>query len=191
LARLRAPGVQIVSLLGILAGLLAPAGCGGGKPQLPPPGHVQVPWIEVESAGGPWNVLLLTLDTVRADRFGCYGSRAGLTPRLDEAARRGVLFENAVAPTPITLPSHATMLTGLDPQAHGVRNNGTFVLDPKHVTLAELLKGEGYATGAVIGQSRWRATTVSTRASTAMTTSCRRPRAITTSSSGERPRSPT
>lgn len=151
LARLRAPGVQIVSLLGILAGLLAPAGCGGGKPQLPPPGHVQVPWIEVESAGGPWNVLLLTLDTVRADRFGCYGSRAGLTPRLDEAARRGVLFENAVAPTPITLPSHATMLTGLDPQAHGVRNNGTFVLDPKHVTLAELLKGEGYATGAVIG----------------------------------------
>jgi choline-sulfatase len=121
------------------------------KTELPQPGPIRAPWLDVKGAGGPWNIVLLTLDTVRSDRLGCYGNKDGITPRLDALAARGVLFEQAITPIPVTLPSHTTMLTGLNPQVHGVRNNGTFVLDPKHVTLAELLKEQGYATGATLG----------------------------------------
>jgi arylsulfatase A-like enzyme/Tfp pilus assembly protein PilF len=96
------------------------------------------------------NVILVTLDTMRADRIGCYGNTKIKTPNLDELAGRGVMFTHALAPNPTTLPSHASILTGLYPFRHGARANGTFRLAGEHQTLAEILTGEGYATGAVI-----------------------------------------
>jgi tetratricopeptide (TPR) repeat protein len=96
------------------------------------------------------SVVMVTLDTTRADRFGCYGSTAGLTPFFDSLAERGVVFENAESVAPITLPSHTSMMTGLYPTKHGVRNNGMFVLDDAIETLAEVFSENGYATGAFI-----------------------------------------
>jgi arylsulfatase A-like enzyme/tetratricopeptide (TPR) repeat protein len=95
------------------------------------------------------NVLLITLDTTRADRLGSYGYAGAKTPRLDALAGEGVRFARAYAPAPLTLPSHATILSGLYPAAHGVRNNGR-ELDPKFRTLAEILKGHGFATAAFV-----------------------------------------
>ena len=71
----------------------------------------------------PPSVLLVTLDTTRADRLGCYGYEDASTPNLDRLAAEGVRFDDAVSPTPLTLPSHATIFTGLAPRRHGVRNN--------------------------------------------------------------------
>jgi len=73
------------------------------------------------------NLLLVTIDTLRADRLGCYGYSQIETPNLDQLARRGVLFENAVAPAPLTAPSHASMMTGVYPTVHKVRNTGGFM----------------------------------------------------------------
>jgi arylsulfatase A-like enzyme/tetratricopeptide (TPR) repeat protein len=94
------------------------------------------------------NVLLITLDTTRADRLGCYGYAEARTPHLDDLARGGVLFADAYCPVPMTLPSHASIFTGLYPFHHGVHNNGTYVLGPDPATLAEALKGRGYETAA-------------------------------------------
>jgi arylsulfatase A-like enzyme/Tfp pilus assembly protein PilF len=116
---------------GLLALLIATAGCSGG-------------------GAAPESLVVITIDTLRADRLGCYGNTNGLTPNLDALATEGVVFEDATAPTPITLPSHATMFTGRYPTATGVRNNGTFVLPDGEVTLAEILRDEGWQTGAVI-----------------------------------------
>ncbi len=94
-------------------------------------------------------ILLVTLDTTRADRLGCYGYQGGTSPVLDRLAREeGVLFEQAVAPTPTTLPSHSTIFTGLYPQDHGVRYNTYYQLAASVETLAERLKEGGYATAA-------------------------------------------
>ncbi len=96
------------------------------------------------------NLLLVTFDTTRADRIGCYGNDALETPSLDSLAATGILFSNAIAPAPITLPSHASMMTGLYPFHHGARTNGTSRLTDDHVTLAEILSDRGYATAAVV-----------------------------------------
>jgi choline-sulfatase len=96
------------------------------------------------------SVVMVTLDTTRADRLGCYGSTAGLTPFLDSLALHGVVFENAQSVAPITLPSHTSMMTGLYPTKHGVRNNGMFVLGDDVETMAEVFSENGYATGAFI-----------------------------------------
>jgi choline-sulfatase len=101
-------------------------------------------------AASGYNVLLITLDTTRADHLGCYGYDAVETPALDGLARDGILFADAVCTTPITLPSHATMLTGLDPPNHGVRLNGQYMLSPEHETLAEVVRAAGYETAAFI-----------------------------------------
>jgi choline-sulfatase len=98
-----------------------------------------------------FNVLLVTFDTARADAFGCYGNPDARTPVVDRLASRGVRFERTVSPAPITLPSHASLLTGLEPLSHGVRNNATFRLAEEHVTLAEKLREAGYATAAFVG----------------------------------------
>ena len=84
----------------------------------------------------PARFVLVTIDTLRADRVGCYGAENAATPTLDALAARGVRFETAIAPTPITLPSHATLLTALDPPEHGVRSNGRFRLGDGGPTLA-------------------------------------------------------
>ena len=85
------------------------------------------------------NLLLLTLDTTRADRLGCYGYRRAHTPHLDAVAASGVRFEQAYAHVPITLPSHACLLTGTQPPENGVRGNGSYRLGLELTTLAELL----------------------------------------------------
>ncbi len=96
------------------------------------------------------NVLLITLDTTRADHIGCYGSALARTPRLDKLAQEGVRCSNAITAAPITLPSHSTIMTGLYPPAHGVRDNGTYALGDDAVTLAERLKAKGYRTQAFV-----------------------------------------
>ncbi len=100
-------------------------------------------------AGHP-NVLLVTIDTLRADRLGCYGFSLARTPNLDRLAREGVRFEDVTAVAPITLPSHTSLMTGLLPPAHGVRDNGTYALGAGAVTLAERLKAAGWATHALV-----------------------------------------
>lgn len=96
------------------------------------------------------NVLLITIDTLRADHVGAYGYAAARTPALDQLAREGVLCRDVVASAPITMPSHASLLTGLYPPAHGVRDNGSAALAPSIVTLAERLQAAGYATQAFV-----------------------------------------
>lgn len=97
------------------------------------------------------SLLLVTIDTLRADRVGAYGSTAGLTPAIDGLALRGWLFEQAVSAVPLTLPAHATILSGLEPLHHGVHNNGTYTYPEDRETLATRLKANGYATAAFVG----------------------------------------
>ena len=97
------------------------------------------------------DLLLITIDTLRADRVGAYGDPLAKTPGLDALAAEGALFREAHSVTPLTLPSHATLLTGLLPARHGLRDNGGFRLDPAVPTLAEALAAAGYATGAFVG----------------------------------------
>lgn len=97
------------------------------------------------------NVVVITLDTTRWDRLGAYGDAGAATPNLDRLAGQGVLFEQAITTAPLTLPAHSTLFTGLLPPRHGVRDNGGYLLDPKHVTLASVLKKNDVATGAFVG----------------------------------------
>ncbi|MFZ1946415.1 MAG: sulfatase-like hydrolase/transferase [bacterium] len=99
----------------------------------------------------PVNLLLISVDTLRPDHLGCYGHIEASTPTIDALARRGVVFEDALASVPLTLPSHTSMLTGLSPLSHGVRDNSNFKLADDFVTLAEVLRANGYSTGAVVG----------------------------------------
>jgi arylsulfatase A-like enzyme/Flp pilus assembly protein TadD len=97
------------------------------------------------------NLLLVTVDTVRADHLGSYGYRAAVTPWLDRLASEGVRFDASSSTVPLTLPSHATVLSGLLPLHHGLRNNGVGALPAGTGTLATLLAGNHYRTGAFVG----------------------------------------
>jgi arylsulfatase A-like enzyme/Flp pilus assembly protein TadD len=99
----------------------------------------------------PPNVLLVTIDTLRADRVGAYGYALARTPAIDALAREGVLLEDAVVHVPQTRPSHASLFTGRYPFEHGLRDNAAGPLGAKWPTLAERLRAAGYDTGAVIG----------------------------------------
>ena len=99
----------------------------------------------------PDRVLLVTIDTLRADRVGCYGAPHARTPVLDTLAADGVRFAAAVSPAPLTLPSHASLMTGLDPPAHGVRHNSIHRLAPGLPTLAERMRGAGFDAAAFVG----------------------------------------
>jgi choline-sulfatase len=96
------------------------------------------------------NILLVTVDTLRADHVGVYGYAGAATPAIDALAARGVLFETAIAPAPLTGPSHASILTGLTPLRHGFRNNSGFALAPSIRTAAEEFKAAGYRTAAFV-----------------------------------------
>jgi choline-sulfatase len=124
-----------------LLALLIAAGCGacdsGGR--LAEPG----------SASG-MNVLIVTIDTLRADRLGCYGHAGARTPTIDALAAQGLLFEQATTVSPITLPSHASIFTGLAVPNHGVHHNGLFRLEPDKTTLAERFSAAGYDTAAFV-----------------------------------------
>jgi arylsulfatase A-like enzyme len=96
------------------------------------------------------NLLLVSIDTLRADRLGAYGGPPGLTPVLDRLAAAGALFERATSPMPLTGPTHTTMLTGLEPARHGVRRNGVR-LGTGIETVAARLAAAGYRTGGFVG----------------------------------------
>src|SRR5437870_5667040 len=105
------------------------------------------------------NLLLITVDTVRADHLAPYGDTQIETPAADRLAREGIRFTAAYSAVPLTLPSHTTILSGLQPFTHGVRDNGGFYVDPSHPTLATILKASGYHTAAFVSafvlDSRW------------------------------------
>ena len=100
---------------------------------------------------GAYNVILVTVDTLRADRLGCYGFPGIRTPVIDALAAEGVRFARCIAQTPLTLPSHASIMSGTHPFHHGVRDNGGFVVPPALKTMAECFQESGYETGAFVG----------------------------------------
>lgn len=97
------------------------------------------------------NVLLITLDTTRADHLSCYAPGHARTPNLDALAARGARFEHATAQVPLTLPSHACIMTGAYPTVHGLRDMGGFILDKSHPTIASIAEAAGFATAAFVG----------------------------------------
>jgi arylsulfatase A-like enzyme/Tfp pilus assembly protein PilF len=104
----------------------------------------------IKTAPEDYNLLVMTLDTLRADRVGVYGYEAALTPNLDALARGGVMFKYCYTPVPLTLPAHSSIFTGQYPLAHRVRDNGMYRLTDSAVTLAEKMKEKGFHTFAVI-----------------------------------------
>lgn len=120
------PGALAIALLG--TGALS---CGGGS-------------------SASRGLLLITIDTCRADHIGCYGAEKVETPALDDLAKGGSIFLQAAAPAPLTLPSHCTVLTGLYPDRHSVRDNGEARLPQEALTLAEILREKGWATAAFV-----------------------------------------
>ncbi|HKR65203.1 MAG TPA: sulfatase, partial [Thermoanaerobaculia bacterium] len=120
-------------LLTFLALLLCAAAC---RPHETPVAHAPV--------------ILISIDTLRADHLPMFGYRGVATPNLDALRRDGILFTNAYAHAPLTLPSHTSVLTGLLPPANGVRNNIGYQLAPNVPTLGTMLRGAGYDTGAAV-----------------------------------------
>jgi arylsulfatase A-like enzyme len=120
----------------IAAGLLVLSGAGCARPGPAPK---------------PRDVLLITIDTARADRFSYAGASPVKTPHVDALAEQGAGFTNAMTPVPLTLPAHASLMTGRLPQSHTIRDNGFYRLPASETTLAEALAGAGFATGAFVG----------------------------------------
>lgn len=131
-SRPRTPFQALCARRGLLAGVTLLLAACGSEPPRP-------------------NLLLVTLDTTRADRLGAYGYAAARTPVFDALARRGLLFERAYAPAPITLPSHGSMLTGVLPTAHGVHDNTLSRMAPEAELVSEVLLQQGWRTGAFVG----------------------------------------
>jgi len=100
-----------------------------------------------------WNAVLITIDTLRADHVGCYGDKQIKTPNIDALAAEGTRFDRAFAVVPVTLPSHTTMLTGTYPMLSGMHDFSVNKLSANQPTLASVLKGAGYATGAVVASA--------------------------------------
>jgi arylsulfatase A-like enzyme/predicted Zn-dependent protease len=123
---------RAVILVGIALVVVA---CGGG----------------LDRASLPGDVLIITVDTARADRYSYAGSSPVTTVVADAIAEEGTAFLSAIAPSPITLVSHASLFTGQNPFVHGVRNNGDFALDVEAVTVAEIFADNGWATAAFVG----------------------------------------
>lgn len=100
---------------------------------------------------GPPNIILISIDTLRADHLGCYGQSRNLTPNIDAFAQQAVRFTSATSPVPLTLPAHTSMMTGVLPPCHGIHNNIHYRVPDGSVTLAERLQQYGYETAAMIG----------------------------------------
>lgn len=105
---------------------------------------------KIPKAEGQPDVVVITLDTTRADRLGAYGYPAARTEEIDALAQKGLRFEQAISPLPLTIPAHSTMFTGLYPHRLGIRSNGDNVLAPSFTTLAEILQGAGWVTAASV-----------------------------------------
>lgn len=109
---------------------------------------VQLPKSSIRGPGH--NVLLISVDTTRADHFGCYGHPKLQTPNIDRFAKEGALFKTCISSAPLTFPSHSTIMTGSYPYVHGARDNGIYILSDGNVTLAELFKQNDYVTHAEV-----------------------------------------
>lgn len=105
---------------------------------------------DVRSGERPLNVILISFDTTRADRLGCYGYEHAETPAIDRFAEGGVRFASAKTHVPITLPSHSTLFTGTTPIVHGAHHHSSILADEGNTTLAEILQSNGYRTAAFI-----------------------------------------
>ncbi len=141
---MRSTRVQRLRLRALAAAAAVVAACG---PEPAGPGSAAA------GAGVRPSVLLVSIDTLRADHVGAWGAADARTPTLDALASDGARFERAFSPTPLTLPSHTTLLTGQDPPRHGVRHNGVYRLRDASVTLAERLREGGWRTGAVVAST--------------------------------------
>ena len=110
-----------------------------------------VAWLLIEGNRTPEirNIVLISIDTIRADYLSCYGYPKNTTPNIDALATDATRFEKAITPAPITLPAHSSMLTGLIPLSHGVHMNHA-QLNTSNLTLAEILKPEGFHTAAIV-----------------------------------------
>lgn len=135
----------IWSVIGVLlvAGIVALVvmkftGQGGGDPDPTPP---YVP---------PKHLIIISIDTLRADHLGCYGHDQPITPGIDALAAEGVVFENHYTSNPLTLPAHLTQLTGVSPLGHRVRDNLYHRLPDELATLPEVMKAQGFRTGAFV-----------------------------------------
>ena len=148
-------GSCLVPAIGLGLALASWPGCGcsGGEPEPAAETHA-VPQTETPTTahigGRGFNVLFVSVDTTRADHLGCYGHPQVKTPNIDRFAAEGTRFAWCISSAPLTLPSHATMLTGSYPFLHGARDNGFFKLAEENVTLTELFKEAGYATHAEV-----------------------------------------
>ena len=138
-----APLSRRVAMLVLAAGIAGGSACGRRADPAPTP-------VAAGALRGA-NVLLVTIDTLRADHVGAYGSALGATPTIDRLAREGLRFDVTYAHVPLTLPSHTTIMTGVYPFTSGVRDNGSFRFDGKRPTLAGTLKQSGYSTAAFVG----------------------------------------
>lgn len=107
--------------------------------------------IQLQAAEAKPNIIIITIDTVRADHLGCYGYGLIQTPNIDALARSSARFSHAFTPVPITLPAHAALFTGSFPMATGVHDFASNTLPSSAVTLAKILRQNGYATGAFLG----------------------------------------
>jgi len=149
--------LPILALIVIIAAALSILGCGRGEPTEP----VAAPSVAgSETPGpGPLNIVLITIDTLRADRVSSYGSRRVDTLEIDSFADEGVRFSNAASTVPFTLPAHSSILTGLYPPGHGVRENVGYTLDESVPTIAEILAEAGWTTAGFVSafvlDGRW------------------------------------
>jgi choline-sulfatase len=107
--------------------------------------------LVVRPERAPIGVVIITLDTTRADRLPAYGYMDAVMPHLDRLAREGIVFDRATSVGPLTLPAHCSLFTALFPPTHGVHDNADPALSPEHTTLAEILHARGFRTGAFVG----------------------------------------
>ena len=138
-----------IVMAAVLVVVLASCSKKEDTPQAPAPA-TPAPRVAIPAPAKP-NLVLITMEATRADHLGCYDDSQAKTPALDALAREGVWFSKAFAVAPMTLPSHASIFTGLYPPRHGVRDDSGARLQESETTLAEHLKSQGYATAASIG----------------------------------------
>lgn len=148
------PALQICGLLLALGGCGSPSDrdpAATGQRDASPNPPIQAPWGAARDVAiATDNILLITIDTLRADALGFAGNPEAVTPLLDRLAAQGVVYDNAHAHAVVTLPSHASILTGLHPYEHGIRNNSGFVLPERIPTAATLLAAKGFTTAAFV-----------------------------------------
>ncbi len=140
----------LIAVLFLTWGWVSCKGSGAGadkKNHAPPNTKAQ----QFNIPGKDFNILLITLDTVRADRIGVYSDKYVKTPNIDRLAGKSFIFTRAFSHNPVTLPAHTNILTGTTPRYHGISDNTGFRLEGRFLTIAQYLKQAGYRTGAFIG----------------------------------------